>query len=148
MYSWPTTARFPPIRHENERQAGRLRADATEEAEFQGRTLILKRIAVRCRLRSDSDTDRSANDRAMDIQAGHCRVDYVSAEALCAAFHKPQRKPSLADAADRTSASMQGRRRRRPVVYRAAVSSALCGWRAGCAWLAAGAAVMFGPCSG
>jgi organic hydroperoxide reductase OsmC/OhrA len=39
-----------------------------------GRTLILKRIAVRYRLRADPGTDRSVIDPVMGVHADHCPV--------------------------------------------------------------------------
>ena len=53
---------------------GRLHADATGEVELEGRILVLKRIAVRYRLRADPGTDRSVIDRVMRVHADHCPV--------------------------------------------------------------------------
>jgi organic hydroperoxide reductase OsmC/OhrA len=53
---------------------GRLRCDAIGEVELEGRTLVLKRVAVRYRLRVDPGTDRSVVDRVMGFHADHCPV--------------------------------------------------------------------------
>jgi organic hydroperoxide reductase OsmC/OhrA len=44
------------------------------EVELEGSTLVLKRIAVRYRLRADPGTDGSVIDRVMSIHADHCPV--------------------------------------------------------------------------
>jgi organic hydroperoxide reductase OsmC/OhrA len=53
---------------------GRLHSDAIGEVELEGRTLVLKRVAVRYRLRVDPGTDRSVVDRVMGFHADHCPV--------------------------------------------------------------------------
>ena len=110
MYSWPTTAGFLPIRHENERQAGRLRADATGEVELQGRTLIPKRIAVRT---------GSVPIRIPTGQRSTGRWTSIPAIAVSITFPRKRfvqpftsRGGNARSCADRTSAIMQGRRRR------------------------------------
>lgn len=47
---------------------------ATGEVELEGKTLVLRRVAVAYRLEVDADTDRAAVDRAMSAHPQACPV--------------------------------------------------------------------------
>ncbi|MBW3658518.1 MAG: OsmC family protein [Actinobacteria bacterium] len=53
---------------------GRLRGHTTGEVETEGRTLIIKRIAVHYELAVDADADRETIERVHGFHAQHCPV--------------------------------------------------------------------------